>query len=405
MSLTRKIEISGAPPVHFSPAGLPRRTRSKSQAISVSNAQMTIGLTTAAGFASNVGIGILPPPRVVRFSLEMITEASVPIAFEDIPFKVSVTRDGQVILNSEEEHTPWKFSLQIDKERKQMSLNFTLNYSGLSIDQALEASSFFDALANGGTLRIRGRHPLTGGVLPIAVGSIGAGAYPNPDARIVDIIQQLAFIERKTGVSFSIPVSDITPEDANKIAATARILETGHAEYEAQPWISVSSVEQAKNVLDTFANGQPAAMAIQFTGQVVVIFGHHIILGPVTLFCNRTYITTEDLDDLRKQIQNANSESAIKIRLTPLENCPIEARYVNWLPEDEAEAIKQLPMYQRNNVTLDEELWNLPNTDIAAAVSLLKSWYDEDAEEQKASWDLLKNALERDRLSDRKLFP
>ena len=129
------------------------------------------------------------------------------------------------------------------------------------------------------------------------------------------------------------------------------------------------------------------------------------MLGPVTMFCKRTYITAEDLDDLRKQIQNANPQTAIKVRLTPFENCPIEARYLNWLPENEAKALRQSPMYQRNSVTPDEDSWTLPNTDVALAVSLLESWYDEDAEEQKASGELLKNALERDRLSDRKLFP
>ena len=92
---------------------------------------------------------------------------------------------------------------------------------------------------------------------PIATASVPAGAYPSPDIRLVEMLQQLAFIEKKTGVSFSIPEVDITPQDANTIAETARILETGHAEYEAEPWVSVSSVEQAKSVLDTFAMVNP----------------------------------------------------------------------------------------------------------------------------------------------------
>ncbi len=37
---------------------------------------------------------------------------------------------------------------------------------------------------------------------------------------------------------------------------------------------------------------------------------------------------------------------------------------------------------------------------------LLQSWrQDEDEEEQRETWEFLKQALEQDRLSDRRLFP
>lgn len=42
-----------------------------------------------------------------------------------------------------------------------------------------------------------------------------------------------------------------------------------------------------------------------------------------------------------------------------------------------------------------------------AAIELLRSWSedDSDAEEQRETWEYLKQALDEDRLSDRKLFP
>ncbi len=43
-----------------------------------------------------------------------------------------------------------------------------------------------------------------------------------------------------------------------------------------------------------------------------------------------------------------------------------------------------------------------------AAIELLRSWCEDDEddeEEQKATWEFLKQALDEDRLSDRKLFP
>lgn len=47
----------------------------------------------------------------------------------------------------------------------------------------------------------------------------------------------------------------------------------------------------------------------------------------------------------------------------------------------------------------------LPATDAASAIALLQSWCDEDAQEQRETWEFLKTALDQDRLSDRKLFP
>lgn len=41
----------------------------------------------------------------------------------------------------------------------------------------------------------------------------------------------------------------------------------------------------------------------------------------------------------------------------------------------------------------------------AAAIALLQSWLAEDRHEPTEDWDVLKEALDRDRLSGRKLFP
>jgi hypothetical protein len=40
-----------------------------------------------------------------------------------------------------------------------------------------------------------------------------------------------------------------------------------------------------------------------------------------------------------------------------------------------------------------------------AAIELLRSWRDGDAEEQRETWEYLRRALDEDRLSDRKFFP
>jgi hypothetical protein len=373
--------------------------------IRVASPTITIGSAKVETSSSAVQIQVRRTSRpIIPLTLEIRDQAGIQTALRDIPFEVAKDQKGVVTLSSDNQRTAWRFLIRISAESKKMSLSFTLNYAGLSVDEALRGVTFYGALASGSELRIQGRHPLTGAELHIARATLPAGSYKKPDARFVEILKRLAFIESKTGATFAIPEHDISFEDANTIAATARILETGHGQYTAKPWISVSNVEQARGALESFVGEKPAPMAIHFEGEVVVIFGTHVMLGPVTFFCDRTYITDEDLDDLREQLLNSSPESTIHIRFTPFENCLVEARYINWLPEEEAVAMRELPMYEQREPLIKEHQWSLPPMDLDTAVALLRSWYDEDAEEQREMWESIKVALDEDRLSDRKLF-
>lgn len=67
-------------------------------------------------------------------------------------------------------------------------------------------------------------------------------------------------------------------------------------------------------------------------------------------------------------------------------------------------------MYERIHKNLSEEAGKfvLPDIDVSQALALLQSWYVEESperEEQRETWEYLKQALDEDRLSDRKLFP
>ena len=67
-------------------------------------------------------------------------------------------------------------------------------------------------------------------------------------------------------------------------------------------------------------------------------------------------------------------------------------------------------MYERIDKNLSEEAGKfvLPDVDVNRALALLQSWYVEEAperDEQRETWEFLRQALDEDRLSDRKLFP
>lgn len=400
---TSVMEMNGSPPVAFTPGWRDGAGVGRGQDIPIENLSITRGVVASRAVNRQVTIsGNLQ--RVVALTLEIRQQAEASAILTDIPFEVTGDPARGVTFNSEHQNTPWSFLLKINTESRQMTLSFTLNYSGLSVDNALAGITFYEALARGGEFRIRGHHPVTGGDLSLARGKLPSGTYKASDPRLVKLLKDLAFIQNKTGVSFTIPERNIRYQDANTIAATAEILKTGHAQYKAQPWISISKVEQAKNALTAFASGQPIPMALTFEGEVVSIFGTYVPLGPVTLFCARSYITKNDLEALRKDLEVAAPGSYLSIQFTPFEECAIEARYIKWLPKDEAAAIKQLPIDVKTEQIVDKEEWTLPEMKVDAAVALLKSWYHEDADEQKKSWERLKVALDEDRLSDRKLF-
>ena len=67
-------------------------------------------------------------------------------------------------------------------------------------------------------------------------------------------------------------------------------------------------------------------------------------------------------------------------------------------------------MYERIDKNFSEETGKfvLPDIDVNQALELLQSWDVEESqerEEQRETWEYLKQALDEDRLSERKLFP
>jgi hypothetical protein len=395
--------MNGFPPVVFTPGWAEVGGFGPGQDIRVETLSVTMRVVTSRAVDRQITIsGHLQ--RILALSLEIRRQGGASASLTDIPFEVIGDPAREVIFNSEHQSTPWNFILKINSKSRQITLSFTLNYAGLRVDDALVGVAFYEALALGGELRIRGRHPVTGGEVSLARGNLPSEMYEPPDPRLIRLLENLSLIQSKTGVSFLVPECNIGFQDVHTVAATAKILRTGHAQYKAKPWITISTVDQAKNALEAFASEKPIAMALHYEGQVVRIFGTHVPLGPVTLFCARSYITKNDFDELRQSLEVAVPGSSLSIQFTPFNECPIEARYMRWLPKHEAAAIKQLPMYLKAEEVVDTDELTLPQMNLDAAIALLKSWYEEDVNEQKESWERLKVGLDEDRLSDRKLF-
>jgi hypothetical protein len=350
----------GAPPSAFDPQNSLTDPASKNEAIRhgirVLSNPIVVGSSAVDAPATSAKFPSLPTrvQGVFPLTLEVESAQGARVALPSIQFEAAPAAAGGMEFNSSQQSRHWRISVKIDPVAGRIDLRFALNYSNLNADQALRYIRFYQALARGGEIRISGKHLITGSDFLIARGAVRPGEYEGPDVRFVEVLERLALIESKTGVSFNIPEGDISGEEVRNIAATARILTTGHARYKAEPWVSVSTLEQARGALETYDGGESRPTALHFQGQAVVVFGTKVPLGPVTFFCDRTYITEKDMEELRRNVATATLEGKINIRFTPFEDCPIEARYINWVPADEAAALRQLPMYRESPHGSDE---------------------------------------------------
>jgi hypothetical protein len=407
--IDNRFEITGVTAPVFASAGMLGNdsvlSREQQSSIPIVNSAATLGNSRFITLSLNVQPFAASQllNEVVPLILDVTSAEGIRSKLTNVPFEVTLGKTGKITLSSEKQKTAWHFKLDVDSQHREITVSFTLNYSGLSIEEALEGANFYEALVKGGALLISARNPVTGGYMPIVRGTVPSGAYKS-NAKLVALLEHLQLIEIKTGVSFSFPEDPISVQQANDLAATSTLLTTGHATYQAESWVSLTPIEEAKTVLDSYKDEMPHPMAIHFGNEVRVIFGEHIQLGQVTFFCDRAYVTADDLEELRRQLSDPDIKGTVSVRFTPFEHCPIEARYIKWLPEHEAAELKRLPMYQERPADNHDEL-SLDPINVNFAVNLLKSWYDEDTEEQQKTWDSLKKSIDEDRLSGRKLFP
>lgn len=254
--------------------------------------------------------------------------------------------DGTVIFSNEKQAGPLRVSVTFHRQTAKLSFRFKINYSQLDGAKALELARFAQALARGGEFRITRRAPKTEPAFHFLRGIMPEGAYPKPHQRLVEVIEQLEFIQSKTGGQIRIPTNGISAEEVLTIANVVRILKTGRVTYDAAPWTVDSTLDQAKTAVEMFQGGHQAPMAVHYDDGGIRLFGADLPLGPVTLFCKCTFITKEDIEALRNQVRNKPPDDVFHLRLTPFGGCPIEARYIKWLPKEEAAALSNLPMYR-----------------------------------------------------------
>jgi hypothetical protein len=254
---------------------------------------------------------------------------------------LDVMRRGkeQMTLSNERQGGAWKIEQIIKFNTNQSNFDFHFNDSTqLNVNQAVEAWRFFDALSKGAVIRIESIE--TG--LQLGHARVAPGAYALPDERLLEVLEALVIIQNKTGILFNSP-DVVSFADAQSIFTTLEILQTGQVALNPQSILVESNLEQAKSALERFADDAKAYLS-QFLEEFgTTIFGRNIPLGPVVIVYEQVYIAPVDYENLERAVASGPSETVFNIVLTPVEGLSPEAKFLNWLPSEEADKLKNFP--------------------------------------------------------------
>jgi hypothetical protein len=292
-----------------------------------------IQVTEHRGISTGVSRGQMK--RTVKVTVECAdgeTASLDNIILEDVQ---SGTK--QAILSNENQDVPWKFRMIIKADEDESSVNFTFNDVGLPVKRALEGLRFSRALSKGGLLRLENVE--TGEQLAHA--DLTPGAMPTPNPLLVRVLEALDLIQRKTGYRFTSP-QDVPESMVQNIFAVEQILQTGRIEFNP-PYVLTAIREQAKDTLERISKGLTGSITQYADDWVFVILGQHVSLGPVLVTCEKMTITPADAVVLKKAIESSRADAVIEVPMTPVLGEKIEAKLPNWLPAEEAEAIRNHP--------------------------------------------------------------
>ena len=283
-----------------------------------------------------LGPAKLPKPLLAKISITADTGEQS--AMEYIQFEGIAGRE-ELSLQNDAQPVPWKFKLVINMKNNAGTVSYHIEPSNLNVREALDSYRFMSALSLGGTLKVE--HIQTGFIL--ASMTIPSAHFPSPDQLWMEILEALVLIQQKTSTLIGLPKEEpLTRELINTIFSTAEKLKTGKALFAGEDLKSVVGRETAQNILAQFGEGQTQSIASQHKDdQIVTIFGVDIALGPVTFFCEKVFMTAEDVAQLRESLTQNSDGATFPIRLTIAKGHPVHVYYPKWLSPEEVKELTE----------------------------------------------------------------
>jgi hypothetical protein len=270
-----------------------------------------------------------PPPLPLLIKVEMVCDDGQNFVLEYIHLLLVQRGEDEALLNNEAQPVPWKVSVVMNKKERQFTFGLSMAFDGLNVKQVSQGLHFLDAMARGGSFRVK--HFDTG--LEIVRQRVIAGQFEAPWQQGMELVDSLVFIQEKTSTPISFINGPVDLEQAQAIFDTACELEKGYVDLKLQPTtITTKEFDFARLLAESKRICTPQPLTIQDPQPPEVeIMGTKIPMGPVVYTWDKVYMTDEDLRDLRSRILSHAPSGAVDIRLTPAEGCSAKALYTKWL--------------------------------------------------------------------------
>jgi hypothetical protein len=218
---------------------------------------------------------IVLPASIAVISNEGMTESVSNIEFRVLRKGTEVAR-----LSNEHQSTPLQFSLEI--RGQEISLQGSLsNYGfGHSVDEMRNILGFLQAIANGGKVRLMLTIPEHQTSLPLEM-TAEPQAEAGPEPHLIDLVNKLYMIQKKTGQFFQIPEQGFLIEDITAIYEMYQILEVGSTtRTNATATFGVKG-EALQMMLEVHRQDKPIYLQETGDDSFVELFGTKIATGPM----------------------------------------------------------------------------------------------------------------------------
>jgi hypothetical protein len=251
----------------------------------------------------------------------------------------------QMVLSNEHLRIPLKVRLIVPFDNPRVEVQLAFSPYGRNVNQAAEGLRFFLDFSKGGKFRIEdsqtGAH--------IGAGAIPAGVDVGVAAEFLELVKALLQIQRKTSIYFSVP-ERVTWEEADVIFSVAQILKTGKAKLKSGPAVLDINPASAADFLNRVKDEHPIVIQKYLDRFDAMVYGERIFIGEA-LLKGEFYIAPEDLRLLKDALDKRDSNAAdLNVTLTPIEGSVHEAKFIEWLPADEAEQVRNVEIVRKTSL-------------------------------------------------------
>jgi hypothetical protein len=287
------------------------------------------------GFDKPASLEMFPLTRPsILLNVEMASHVGT-VRVENLPFTGRAETD-EIFLESATPEQPWRISLRFISSKRETSFSIHVDYEGLNVKRQLEAMTFEQALCAGGILRVEIAQ--TGQIIanaPVEAQSFGV----SQPQHVVDLLQTLLAIQERTGKLFSLPMGLLKAADVAAAEAVLKALR-GEVVKRRIAKMTFSIVPEGREQLLEAARSGEALMFTRAGTEEISVFGTMVPMGTVVEAVEGLRLTPESVTELSRA-RDSNQTTAVEVTLVgPATGQNTEAKYVDWLPPDEANRIR-----------------------------------------------------------------